>query len=258
MLCQSCNINQASTMIKTVSGGRLKEEFLCSSCAKAKGYETMFGSIGELLGSIFINQSESVEPQRCELCGSSFEEISRTGKMGCANCYQIFENQLLPSIQRVHGSAVHQGKRPGSYALRLKDPYTLAVAADQSKKPDNTDTKAVQNKQPETRQEADIGTSSAVKNDGARIQLQSQLEEASRQLKAAVDIQDFENAVQLRDKIKALKAELENGSEQADINSQQSYTENQSGRATEHGKENSDFSGVMQDHDPGKELKQDD
>ena len=38
MLCQSCEKKQATTHIKTIVNGELKEYRLCSDCAKKYGY----------------------------------------------------------------------------------------------------------------------------------------------------------------------------------------------------------------------------
>ena len=38
---------------------------------------------------------------RCPVCGASLSDISDTGKVGCADCYKTFLNQLMPSIQRM-------------------------------------------------------------------------------------------------------------------------------------------------------------
>ncbi len=41
---------------------------------------------------------------------SVFEEIVKSGKIGCADCYGKFYEMLLPSIQRIHGKTQHSGK----------------------------------------------------------------------------------------------------------------------------------------------------
>ena len=46
-------------------------------------------------------------------------EISQSGKIGCAECYKTFRSQLVPMIQRIHGTTQHKGKVPGGSALRL-------------------------------------------------------------------------------------------------------------------------------------------
>ncbi len=46
----------------------------------------------------------------CPKCKSTFDEIVRDGKVGCADCYRTFYDRLLPSIQRIHGKIKHSGK----------------------------------------------------------------------------------------------------------------------------------------------------
>ena len=53
------------------------------------------------------------ESERCPTCGTSFEEVIRTGMMGCADCYDAFYEKLRPSLARIHGKAVHTGKLGG-------------------------------------------------------------------------------------------------------------------------------------------------
>ena len=47
---------------------------------------------------------------RCDFCGSSYSDIAKSGHVGCAKCYEIFGDQLLPSIRRIHGNTTHCGK----------------------------------------------------------------------------------------------------------------------------------------------------
>ena len=35
--------------------------------------------------------------------------------MGCANCYDIFSDRILPTIRRIHGNTTHMGKNSISY-----------------------------------------------------------------------------------------------------------------------------------------------
>lgn len=54
--------------------------------------------------------------ERCDKCLSSFDDIIKSGRVGCAQCYEKFYSKLLPSIQRIHGKAVHAGKVPENTA----------------------------------------------------------------------------------------------------------------------------------------------
>lgn len=119
MLCQSCGKNQANTHIKRIINGELTEYMLCEKCAAKMGYSNIFEGFGlgfdfdNLLGSFFANNEPKLMPlvnKRCDFCGASFEDISSTGKVGCAKCYDVFFEQLMPSIKRLHGNIKHSGK----------------------------------------------------------------------------------------------------------------------------------------------------
>ncbi|MGN1418356.1 MAG: UvrB/UvrC motif-containing protein, partial [Acutalibacteraceae bacterium] len=105
--------------IKRIVNGEATETHLCSECAHALGYDGMFDnfslSIPDFFSGFFGDNPfalSSARAERCEKCGSSFDDIIKTGMVGCADCYEKFYDKLLPSIQRIHGKAKHQGKRP--------------------------------------------------------------------------------------------------------------------------------------------------
>ena len=119
MLCQNCGKNEATTHIKQIINGDMAESHLCSDCASHLGYTDMFSGFGlnlsELFGGFLGDMMPSLttgKTQRCAKCGTSFEEIVRDGRVGCADCYTTFYDRLLPSIQRIHGKAKHSGKKP--------------------------------------------------------------------------------------------------------------------------------------------------
>lgn len=118
MKCQKCGANNANTHIKTIVNGEFKEYDLCSECAKQMGYTNVFGDIenefSNFLGSFFGNVLPArTQATRCEFCGSSYSDIAKSGHVGCANCYSVFGEQLLPSIRRMHGNTAHCGKNSG-------------------------------------------------------------------------------------------------------------------------------------------------
>lgn len=118
MKCQKCGANNANTHVKTIINGEFKEYDLCSECAKQMGYTNVFGSIEDefsnFLGSFFGNVLPArTQATRCEFCGSTYSDIAKSGHVGCANCYDVFGEQLLPSIRRMHGNTTHCGKNSG-------------------------------------------------------------------------------------------------------------------------------------------------
>ena len=126
MLCQNCGKNPATTHIKTIVNGKLTEYDLCSECARETGYTNFFKDMhfdfGNLLGGFIGTPAAKGAVARCPKCGASFEEITECGKIGCMECYKVFHDRLLPTIHRIHGTAKHKGKIPGTAALRIVEP----------------------------------------------------------------------------------------------------------------------------------------
>ena len=119
MLCQNCKKNEATTHIKHVINGEATESHFCHSCAESLGVGGFFDDFSLNLPGIFSSFfGDSVfslgerQLERCEKCGFCFDDIIKTGKVGCADCYEKFYSKLLPSIQRIHVKAKHQGKIP--------------------------------------------------------------------------------------------------------------------------------------------------
>lgn len=122
MLCDECKQRTAGVHLVQVINGQKVESHLCDECASKKGgfifdFTNKF-SIPNLLGSIFgtnFNMSEvsSIAPvMTCPNCGASFMDIRQTGKLGCSECYKVYEQELEPTIKRIHGNSQHVGKIP--------------------------------------------------------------------------------------------------------------------------------------------------
>lgn len=182
MRCEHCNQNEATTYIKQNINGKVTEMHLCRDCAEKLGVlEPMHSNMG--LGSMFegsffgnflgaglaaMNALTGVD--RCDYCGSTFNDIINTGNVGCAHCYDRFADKLEPSICKIHGATRHIGKNI-SYTEE-KEPVNNAKA-----------------KEP-----------AAEKPQSERERLQAELDKA-------VQEQRYEDAAVLRDQIKELKPE---------------------------------------------------
>lgn len=118
MLCQNCNRNDATTHLKRIINGEAAEVHLCSSCALSLGVSdavSAFSSFGEISGSILASNNTvriSNKTLRCDTCGFAFEDIMRTGMIGCPECYRVFSRRLRPAITKIHGRATYLGKVP--------------------------------------------------------------------------------------------------------------------------------------------------
>lgn len=174
MKCQKCGTSNANTHIKTIVNGEFKEYDLCSECAKKMGYTNIFSDIdnefSSFLGSFFGNSLPArTQATRCEFCGSTYSDIAKSGNVGCAKCYEIFGEQLLPSIRRIHGNTSHCGKN-SSFAMK----------------------------------KAENGSKTEEKTEKSK---QDKINELKKELENSIKEQNFERAAQLRDAIKEMEAE---------------------------------------------------
>lgn len=118
MKCNHCGKNEANTHYKRVINGKKEEMYLCEECAKELGVMNDFSFepfsmdtfFGNLLGAGAAALNSIAGVDRCTYCGSSFNDIVNSGKVGCANCYDRFESKLNPSIEKLHGRTRHVGK----------------------------------------------------------------------------------------------------------------------------------------------------
>ena len=112
MLCQKCKQREATRHIRSVVDGVVNDSYLCEKCAESLKVTDIYGSeLFKILSSL-IETKEEADTPRCDCCGISFNEISRTGRVGCARCYKFFEKQLRPAIAKIHGATTHAGKVP--------------------------------------------------------------------------------------------------------------------------------------------------
>lgn len=118
MRCQHCNKNEANTHYKKIINGKKEEMFLCEECARELGVMEEFefepfsidSFFGNLLGAGAKALNTLTGIDRCTYCGSTWNDIVNSGRVGCAHCYDKFESRLEPSIERLHGKAKHIGK----------------------------------------------------------------------------------------------------------------------------------------------------
>ena len=104
MLCSNCKKRFA---VYTVKSGE-EELQLCGDCYERLGYAAEF--VGEDIFASFLKEDKK-EEKRCPSCGASFSDYTRTGLLGCPECYGVFSEELIPAI-RMHGKTQHVGKRP--------------------------------------------------------------------------------------------------------------------------------------------------
>jgi protein arginine kinase activator len=122
MLCQLCNRRNASVFVKKIENGEKIEYNLCDECASelmnppieiTDVEEDFFDNLADMLaGFSDVKREEREEAIKCLKCGMTFSEFQHGGRLGCEDCYEVFEQQLKPLLQRIQGAIQHAGKYP--------------------------------------------------------------------------------------------------------------------------------------------------
>lgn len=185
MLCDKCHKREAKVYYTEIVNGEKKEQYLCEECAaKYTSFQIekngVDGGLGGLLSSILSNYygektsvlSEEEKALTCPACGITYEEILKAGKLGCAECYHVFGEMIERSLRQIQGADTHIGKIP----------------------------KAVE-------KTAEAPAEKKVKKASKKETVKEQIERLSIQLQKAVEVEEFEEAVRLRDEIRGLKKE---------------------------------------------------
>lgn len=121
MKCQRCD-KPATFHITELTGGKPQELHLCEQHARAylTESETEQGSgqslAGALAQQLAVGQTAEelarLDQQSCPICGITFFEFRKEGRLGCPHDYICFQKELEPLILNIHGESRHVGKRP--------------------------------------------------------------------------------------------------------------------------------------------------
>ena len=184
MLCEICHEKEATVRITRIHHGNSESHNLCQDCAKQYGaedpeaqelskaiFKLLAGALMKHLGPQNQNSEENERAKKlaCPNCGKTFGEVLEDGLMGCTDCYETFEPQILPMIMRIQGADTHTGKK--------------AVKARRKK----TEQKNVEDQTLSKKEELSL------------------LED---RMKIAVSEENYEEAARLRDEIRRLTGEL--------------------------------------------------
>jgi protein arginine kinase activator len=118
MLCQICHAAEATVyFIETITQKQVSLH-LCESCAQKRHLGEIIGkpamAIHELLASILqlgaLPMADATEV-KCTHCGLDYVQFTRSGRFGCAHCYDSFRDHLLPLLRQFHQAEEHRGRR---------------------------------------------------------------------------------------------------------------------------------------------------
>lgn len=108
MLCQHCKKNPAAVnYVEKVNGNKF-EYHLCAFC-----YADLYGELNSKVNNnVWAGLFSQPSPRKkvCPVCRTTFADFERSGLLGCTSCYDVFKEELIPSVLRIHGKVEHIGK----------------------------------------------------------------------------------------------------------------------------------------------------
>lgn len=179
MLCENCGEREANVRYTQIVNGVKKEMHLCEKCADELGIGNMnmnfdmpfdFSNFfGELLNEYndgFMPTLALSKTLKCDKCGTSFDDFIDSGKFGCPNCYDTFEERIDPILKRLHGGNRYIGR--GTKSNNPENELNLEKKKEEKKE-------------------------------------ESKIDMLKRELKQAIKEEKYEEAAKIRDEVKKLE-----------------------------------------------------
>ncbi len=122
MKCQRCD-RPASFHITDLVDGKPNELHLCEECAQSflapseeDAAEVMPAMAGFLAQHLAVGETADelarLDQRACPVCGITFLEFRKQGRLGCPHDYVFFSEELEPLLMNIHDQAHHIGKVP--------------------------------------------------------------------------------------------------------------------------------------------------
>ncbi|MEK7743685.1 MAG: UvrB/UvrC motif-containing protein [Elusimicrobiota bacterium] len=135
-----CGKNPVGVFFQQVIDGEFIQLSLCVPCAEAAELASAPPPLLGLLGKLASPRNAPAAQPSCPACGLRWTEFRKTGRLGCAGCYEGFARPLAGLLRRIHGAQRHLGKTPNASpaesqrspenATRLKELLRAAVKAE--------------------------------------------------------------------------------------------------------------------------------
>ena len=114
--CDGCGKPGGYVRIHQSNGSEFRELWLCGSCARLVGAEQSLPAFGPTVGELLGTLAGDAGIQACPNCGTQFKQIRQTGRVGCAECYQVFSTRIRLLLSQVGLVDPHSGRYPNRLA----------------------------------------------------------------------------------------------------------------------------------------------
>jgi len=131
MKCQKCNINKATVYLQQIIDDDKTEIHLCKSCHENNidsDDSEFISHILDALAKEILGQISHITIKKlpakvaqitCDVCSTTFEQLKKSGNLGCAACYKAFSQPLQGLLKETHSDIKHRGKYPKRSGTKL-------------------------------------------------------------------------------------------------------------------------------------------
>ena len=123
MRCERCGKELTNRIIK------INGVTFCEDCARLMGYDRFLRDPSDIMGNPFapLDQIASSLMQMSELdfgnstltcpkCGMTLREFENEGRVGCIECYNTFNDNIVREMFKQQGNSEYAGRLPGQEA----------------------------------------------------------------------------------------------------------------------------------------------
>lgn len=122
--CKGCH-DEPSVHLSHVAYGKTIRLDLCENCPFLKEFNGVKAmDFKDMLTGLLGNMNKPSQPGghrlniQCAKCRMSLEEFLKKGRLGCPECYRVFQDALTVLIKNIHGTGIYKGKVPASMSLQ--------------------------------------------------------------------------------------------------------------------------------------------
>ncbi len=217
MRCERCGKELTNRIIK------INGVTYCENCARLMGYDRFLKDPSDILGNPFspLDQIASSLMQMSELdfgnstltcpkCGMTLREFENEGRVGCIECYNTFNDNIVREMFKQQGNSEYAGRLPVQSADTSAE--TKEIPQMVKKAEPKTKTIDISDKAPEAPAKEEKAPSAKSEKGGLTVEqlMKADLgmlsdEDLEKGIKAAAEAEEYKLASRLRDELKGRK-----------------------------------------------------
>ena len=226
MRCERCGKELTNRIIK------INGITYCENCARTMGYDRFLRDPSDIMGNPFapLDEIASTLMQMSELdfgnstltcpkCGMTLREFENEGRVGCIECYNTFNDNIVREMFKQQGNSEYAGRLPGRTAATdaetqavLQTPKPSKKAVEAKTQEAGSETSGKEKEKTESAPEAKAEKSGLTVDKLMKADLgMLSDEDLEKGIKIAAEAEEYRLASKLRDELKGRKEGENNG-----------------------------------------------